>query len=226
MAKYSPSSTQKSRLNRRLRSAACFSRSASERLVVPHGAGETSAAHLGVVRVALEFARRTREARKRAVAVGDRVPGVLPALVLEAGLLVPALVRDVSVALEVRVLVDPVERSARLVFEVADKSRVAGPSFVLVEQHDVQRRRVGAAVVRASAVVPRTPSSRRSASRAGSGRDPRRESRRRGFPGVRRAHAAWSAASSGANGSACRLVRMLSRPNMVMNQGSPAAGSE
>ena len=32
------------------------------------------------------------------------------------------------------------------------------------------------------------------------------------------------AASSGANGSACRLVKMLSRPNIVMNQGSPAAG--
>ena len=25
-------------------------------------------------------------------------------------------------------------------------------------------------------------------------------------------------------GSACRLVRMLSRPNMVMNQGSPGCG--
>ena len=26
------------------------------------------------------------------------------------------------------------------------------------------------------------------------------------------------------NGSACRLVKMLSRPNMVMNHGRPAAG--
>ena len=32
------------------------------------------------------------------------------------------------------------------------------------------------------------------------------------------------AASSGVNGSACRLVKMLSRPNMVMNHGRPAAG--
>ncbi len=32
------------------------------------------------------------------------------------------------------------------------------------------------------------------------------------------------AASSGVNGSAWRLVKMLSRPNMVMNQGRPAAG--
>ncbi len=28
----------------------------------------------------------------------------------------------------------------------------------------------------------------------------------------------------GVNGSVCRQVRMLSRPNMVMNQGRPAAG--
>ena len=33
------------------------------------------------------------------------------------------------------------------------------------------------------------------------------------------------AASSGENGRACRLVKMLSRPNIVMNQGSPAAGN-
>ena len=39
-------------------------------------------------------------------------------------------------------------------------------------------------------------------------------------------HAAWSRASSGVNGSAWRLVKMLSRPNMVMNQGSPAAGRQ
>jgi hypothetical protein len=32
------------------------------------------------------------------------------------------------------------------------------------------------------------------------------------------------AASSGSNGSACRLVMMLSRPKTAMNQGRPAAG--
>ena len=31
--------------------------------------------------------------------------------------------------------------------------------------------------------------------------------------------------SSDVNGNACKLVRMLSRPNIVMNHGSPAAGS-
>ena len=32
------------------------------------------------------------------------------------------------------------------------------------------------------------------------------------------------AASSEVKGSACRLVKMLSRPNIVMNHGRPAAG--
>ena len=32
------------------------------------------------------------------------------------------------------------------------------------------------------------------------------------------------AASSGVNGSDWRLVKMLSRPNIVMNHGNPAAG--
>ena len=119
-----------------------------ELLVCQTLAGEPGAAHLRVVGVALELAGRAGEARQPAVAVGDRVPGVLPALVLEAGLLVAALVGDVAVALEVGVLVDPVQRRAGLALEVAHELPVARPPLVLVEQHDVERRGVGAAVVR------------------------------------------------------------------------------
>src|SRR5204862_2592761 len=78
----------------------------------------------------------------------DRVPGVLPALILEARLLVAALVPDVAGALEVGVLVNPVERRARLGLEVADELAVACPALVLVEQDDVERRGVDRAVVR------------------------------------------------------------------------------
>ena len=147
-AKYSPSSTQKSRLKRRLRSAACRSSSSANAGSFQMLAGQAGAAHLRVVGVALELAGRAREAGQPPVAVGDRVPGVLPALVLEAGLLVAALVRDVAVALQVGVLVDPVQRRPRLALELAHELRVAGPALVLVEQHDVERRGVGAAVVR------------------------------------------------------------------------------
>ena len=76
----------------------------------------------------------------------------------------------------------------------------------------------------ASAAAPRTRSSRRSASRAGSGPDPRRGSRRRRVPCHSPSAVSVVAASSGANGSAWRLVKMLSRPNIVMNHGRPAAG--
>ena len=79
---------------------------------------------------------------------GDRVPGVLPALVLEPGLLVAALVRDVTVVHQVGVVVDPGERRPGLALERANQAAVAGPALVLVEQHDVERRGVGGAVVR------------------------------------------------------------------------------
>ncbi len=119
-----------------------------ERRVLPDEPGEARAAHLRVVRVPLQLAGRAREPRQPAVAVGDRVPRVLPALVLEARLLVTPLVPDVAGAEEVRVLVDPVERSPSLALELPHELAVARPPLVLVEQHDVQRRRVGAAVVR------------------------------------------------------------------------------
>src|SRR5436190_2312297 len=118
-----------------------------ELLVLPDETCEPRTAHLGVVRVALELACRTWKARQPAVAVGDRVPRVLPALILEPRLLVAPLVRDVAVPLEVGVLVDPVQRSASLVLELAHELRVAGPPLVLVEQHDVERRGVRIPVV-------------------------------------------------------------------------------
>ena len=161
---------------------------------------------------------------QRAVAVGDRVPGVLPALVLEPGLLVAALVGDVAVALEVGVLVDPAAAPR------GPRTRARGRARCRRSTARTRRagRRTAASRRRcrstASAVAPRTRSSRRSASRAGSGPGPRRGSRRCGCPAGAPSSRRVVAASSGVNGSACRLVKMLSRPNIVMNHGSPAAG--
>jgi hypothetical protein len=119
-----------------------------ERGVLPEKPRQAGAPHFGVVGVALQLAGGAREARQRAVVVGDRVPRILPALVLEAGLLVAPLVPDVAVAHEVGVLVDPGQSGARFVFQLAHQLRVAGPALVLVEQHHVERRRVHGAVVR------------------------------------------------------------------------------
>ena len=115
--------------------------------VLPDAPRQPGAAHLRVVGVALQLAGRAREARQPAVAVRDRVPRVLPALVLETGLLVATPVPDVPVAHQVRVFVDPVEGGARLLLQVSHEPTVSGPALVLVEQHDVERGRVGRAEV-------------------------------------------------------------------------------
>ncbi len=140
-------STQKSRLKRRLRSAASLLEPVGVRGILPDVAGQPGAAQLGVVGVALQLAGGPRKPGQAAVAVGDRVPGVLPALVLEAGLLVAALVGDVAVALQVGVVVDPGQGRPRLALERAHQLRVARPALVLVEEHDVERSGVGRAVV-------------------------------------------------------------------------------
>src|SRR5262250_1589101 len=59
--------------------------------ILPDLARQAGAAHLGVVDVALDLAAGARKRRERAVVEADRVPGILPALVLEASLLVAAL---------------------------------------------------------------------------------------------------------------------------------------
>ena len=147
-AKYSPSATQKSRLNRRFRSAACRSSCSANVGVLPHQSGQASAADLGVVGVALQLARGAREPGQAPVAVGDRVPRVLPALVLQPGLLVARAGRRRTRCPAGR----RTRRSSRAPpgprLQLAHQLRVAGPALVLVEQHHEQRRGVGVAVVR------------------------------------------------------------------------------
>ena len=50
--------------------------------------------------------------------------------------------------MEVRVLVDPAQRCARLDLELAHERAVARPALVLVEEDDVQRRCIDRSVVR------------------------------------------------------------------------------
>ena len=224
-AKKPRSGSQKSSLKRRLRSAAslssCFAHGAA-----PHTcARQARGADLGVVDVALQLAGRARRRRQRAVRERDRVPGVLPALVLEAGLLVAPLVLDVAVAVAVAVFVDPGDGRARVPLQLARQPACRRSS--------ARTPRAGSGTAssrprcrsRASAAAPRTRSSRRAAARAGSCPAPRRGTDRRRCPGTAPASRSVGAASSGANGSAWKLVIRLSRPKTAMNQGSPAAGS-
>src|SRR5262249_32299774 len=103
-------------------------------------------ANLGVVDVPLDLAGRPRRRRQSAIGVDDRVPRVLPALVVQARLGLP-LVLDVAVAVAVAEAVDPVQRRPSRALQLAGQGGVARPALVLVQKYQEQRRRVCTAVV-------------------------------------------------------------------------------
>src|SRR5205085_11306875 len=110
--------------------------------IAPDLARESRCAHLRVVDVPLDLASRDRALRNRAVGEADRVPRVLPALVLEARLRVSPFVLDVAVPVAIAPLVDPFERRACVRLEVAYERCVSRPALDLVEQDEEERRRV------------------------------------------------------------------------------------
>src|SRR6266404_1484573 len=118
-----------------------------QHLVAPDLPGKAGGAHLGVVYVALDLAGRPGRRRDLAVGEQDGVPGILPALVLQPRIGV-ALVLDVAVPVAIAAAIDPRQRGARVRLQIAHQLGIAGPPLVLVEQHEVQRRRVGCAEVR------------------------------------------------------------------------------
>src|SRR5262249_44846717 len=97
--------------------------------------------------VALDLARRAWGRGERSVGERDRIPRVLPALVVEAGLRVAPLVFDVAVAVPIAVVIDPVARRARFPLEPANELLVAGPALVFLEEDQKKRRGVGGSVV-------------------------------------------------------------------------------
>ena len=86
----------------------------------------------------------------RPVAVPDAVGGVLPPLIGEPPVRHP-LVLDVSVAVEVAVVLDPLERPLRVGQELVHHLAGEAPSAQLTEQHDEERGGVGGPVVDAPA---------------------------------------------------------------------------
>ena len=96
--------------------------------------------------VALDLAQRDRALGERSIGVEDRVVRVLPALLHQAGRLLPG-VLDEAVVVRVRRAVDPGQRGLDVRPEVAGKLEVAGVAVVRAGEHHEQRRRVVAAVV-------------------------------------------------------------------------------
>ncbi len=75
-----------------------------ERVVLPDLARQACAAAARVVGVPLQLAGRARQLRERSVRELDRIPRVLPALILEPALGVATLVLDVAVTVAIAVL--------------------------------------------------------------------------------------------------------------------------
>src|SRR6266516_1748136 len=114
---------------------------------MPERTTKPRVAHLGVVDVALKLARGTWQARERAIGEQDRVPGILPALVLQAGLRVAAAVLDVAITIAVPVCVDPVQRSSGFQLQLPYQLSIASPALDLIEQDEEERRDVGSSIV-------------------------------------------------------------------------------
>ena len=132
------------------------------------------------------------------------------------------LIRDIPVALQVRVLVDPPQRRTGLELQLPHQPGVAGPAPVLVQQDDKQRGRVGAAVVGrmgslleggqlAVAHLVEDAAGILVAEVVDAGALPEREL------AVARRRQSWL------NGRACRLVDAVA-PEHGHEPGSPAAG--
>ncbi len=124
-----------------------------ERRVGERPVGKLRDSDLGVVDVALDLGRGDRQDGHRSVGEQDAVERVAPALVAEP-LRRAGPVLDIAVAVAVAELVDPGQRGHRVVAERAHDLRVARPAPVLGQQDQPERRRVGAAVVRAVRLEP------------------------------------------------------------------------
>ena len=109
---------------------------------------EAARAAPGRVHIPLNLTERDRAVGQAAILVEDRVVRVLPALLHEAVRRVP-LVFDESVAVDVAVPVDPLQRRLNVRPDAIDQLAVAGPQVVLGGEDDEERRGVVAAVVQA-----------------------------------------------------------------------------
>ncbi len=99
------------------------------------------------VDVALDLDEGDRPVGEAPIAVANRVPRVLPALVGQAALGQP-LVLDEAVVVQIAVVVDPLERREGVGPQLLDQLVISRPALVCIEEHDPQRRRIDRAVVR------------------------------------------------------------------------------
>ena len=99
-----------------------------------------------VVRVGLDFDQGDRPVGDPAVPIADRVGRVLPAM-LDQAAMCPAPILDEAVAVEVAVVLHPLERGKGIRPELLHEPEVAGPVIGLAEQDEPEGRHVSRPVV-------------------------------------------------------------------------------
>src|SRR6266568_5021375 len=115
--------------------------------IAPYLTRQARTAHLRVVDVTLDLTGGTRQAGKRAIGEQDGIPGVLPALVFQAGASIAPVVLDVTIPIAVAIAIDPVKRCPGGSFQATHEFRLSRPALELVEQDEEERGGVGSAVV-------------------------------------------------------------------------------
>src|SRR5579864_5163190 len=96
--------------------------------------------------VALHFGERYRRAREFAIAMKDRVEGILPALVGESARRL-AQILDVAIAVTISVVFDPFDRAARVGPQLIGQCEVAGNFDRSAIEPEEKRGRIDAAIV-------------------------------------------------------------------------------
>src|SRR5262245_51318213 len=108
--------------------------------IVPEFPGEARTTTLRVIDIPLDFAGGDWLGCQSAIGKGNSVPRVFPALILESGLFIPALVLNVAVTVPIAISIDPSQRCPGLRFEFPNQVVPSGPAFEFVEQDEKKRR--------------------------------------------------------------------------------------
>src|SRR5262249_2413306 len=101
----------------------------SELWIIPHVPRQPRSTNLSIIGITLNFAGCTGSRRKGAVSKQDGVPGVFPALIVQADIGF-FLVFNVAVAIGVAVAVNPFEGRAGIGLKRADQLCIAGPALI------------------------------------------------------------------------------------------------
>src|SRR5437660_8198315 len=106
--------------------------------VVAERARQLCRVPLSGIDIALHLAERDRTIGEFAICMKDRVPGILPTLISEAGGAL-AVIFDKAVMIRIAIGVDPLQRRLDIRPDTADRVEIAGARVIGAGEHDEER---------------------------------------------------------------------------------------